>query len=363
MADAVTEYFPSESSDTFVSYLPSAHAADRFFTHYFGMVRGFETITLDDARALVSVLPEVRPTLFAAVPRIWEKLRVGVELQLEAVEAFKQAFDAGDPGIAAAIREKLGLDRVKWALSGAAAIAPDDFGFLQRLGIPVAEIWGMSECGMGTGSSPADARQGTVGKAPSAVELRLAEDGELLLRGPSVMKGYRNDPAQTAAAIDVEGWLHSGDIATVDDDGYVRIIDRKKELIINSAGKNMSPSNIEHSISTSSMLIGNVVAIGDARPYNVALITLDPDAAAMFAASNGIDASPDILTKDERVLAAVQQGVDAGNAKLARVEQVKRFVLLPTYWEPGGDELTPTSKLKRRPISAKYADQIEELYA
>lgn len=362
MAEAVTEFYPAESTDRMISYLPSAHAADRYFTHYFAQLRGFETVTLDDPQNLLPVLQQVRPTIFVAVPRIWQKLRIGIELQLHANDELRAAFEADAPGVRAAIREKVGLDGLRWALSGAAAIAPDDFSFLQRLGLPVSEIWGMSECGLGTGAPPSEARQGTVGRAPRGTELRVVSDGELLLRGPSIMKGYRNDPVQTAEAIDEEGWLHSGDIATLDEDGFVRIVDRKKELIINAGGKNMSPSNIEHAISTASTLIGNVVAIGDGRPYNVALITLDPDGARAFAASNGLDPDPHTLTTNPRVLQAIQAAVDAGNAKLSRIEQIKRFALLPSFWEPGGAELTPTSKLKRRPISEKYAQQIEDLY-
>lgn len=362
MADAVSDFWPSDSADTGLSYLPSAHAADRYFSHYFAMVNGFQVVTLDDARQLLPTLIDVRPTIFAAVPRIWQKMRGGIEMQLAANQGMAAAFDAGDASVAAAIRVGIGLDRLKWALSGAAAIAPDDFGFLQKLGLPVSELWGMSECGMCTGASAAEARQGTVGRAPRGVQLRIADDGEMLVRSPAIMRGYRKNPAQTAEAIDSEGWLHTGDVCTIDDDGYVRVVDRKKELIINAGGKNMSPSNIEHAIMTSSPLIGNVVAIGDSRPYNVALITLDPDSLAAFASARGIAGSVDVLTKDKAVIAAVQVAVDQGNAKLSRVEQIKHFALLPTFWEPGGDELTPTSKLKRRPISEKYAACIDELY-
>ena len=363
MAEALTAFYPYASGDTFVSYLPSSHAADRFFTHYFGMLAGIEVVTLAEAKLLPAVLAQVHPTMFIAVPRVWEKLKGGVELQLQANEQLRAAFDAGAPQVIDSIRAKLGLDRVTWALSGAAAIAPDDFAFIQKLGIPVSEIWGMSECGIGTGAPPSMARQGTVGMAPPGAELRLAADGELLLRAPSLMKGYRNDPAKTAEAIDEDGWLHSGDIATIDDEGYVRIVDRKKELIINAAGKNMSPTNIEGAISSASPLIGPVVAIGDARPYNVALIALDPDAAGVIATQLGLSTDPAVLAKDERIRASVTEAVEAGNAKLARVEQIKRFTILPTYFEPGGDELTPTLKLKRKSIAAKYVAEIEDLYA
>jgi long-subunit acyl-CoA synthetase (AMP-forming) len=186
----------------------------------------------------------------------------------------------------------------------------------------------------------------------------------VLVRGDSVMAGYRNQPEKTAETIDPDGWLTTGDIGELDEDGYLRIVDRKKELIINAAGKNMSPANIEASLKAASPLIGQAIAIGDRRPYNVALLTLDPDFAPVWARQQGIeDAALEALAADERLIAAVQAGVDGGNAKLARVEQIKRFKVLPTDWLPGGDELTPTMKLKRKPIADKYADEIEALYS
>jgi long-subunit acyl-CoA synthetase (AMP-forming) len=192
----------------------------------------------------------------------------------------------------------------------------------------------------------------------------LAEDGELLVRGPTIMRGYRGDPEKTAETIDADGWLHTGDIGEIDPDGYVKIVDRKKELIINAAGKNMSPANIENKLKAACPLIGIAVAIGDRRAYNTALIVLDPDACAAFASGYGIeDASPAALARDERVQAAVAAAVTEANAQLARVEQIKRHEILPRDWEPGGDELTPTMKLRRKPIAEKYAAEIEALYA
>jgi long-subunit acyl-CoA synthetase (AMP-forming) len=205
---------------------------------------------------------------------------------------------------------------------------------------------------------------GTVGPAAPGVELKLAEDGELLVRGGVVMPGYRNLPDRTAEALDPDGWLHTGDIAQIDGDGYVTIVDRKKEIIINAAGKNMSPANIEATLKAASPLIGQVCCIGDARPYNTALIVLDADFAPGWAQARGIEAAALAeLAADERMRAGVQEGVDAANAKLARVEQIKRFHLVAGDWLPGGDELTPTMKLKRRPIADKYAAEIDALYA
>ena len=186
----------------------------------------------------------------------------------------------------------------------------------------------------------------------------------MLIRGPVIMKGYRNAPEQTAETIDSDGWLHTGDIGELDEDGYLKIVDRKKELIINASGKNMSPANIEAKVKASSPLIGQAVAIGDGRPYNVALITLDPDIAPGFAQQHGIaDASFESLAAEQAVIDEVQRGVEAANESLARVETIKKFKILPTDWEPGGEELTPTMKLKRKPISQKYASEIEALYA
>jgi long-subunit acyl-CoA synthetase (AMP-forming) len=205
---------------------------------------------------------------------------------------------------------------------------------------------------------------GTVGPAAPGVELKLAEDGELLMKSGVVMKGYRNAEDKTRETIDEDGWLHTGDIAEIDDDGYVKIVDRKKELIINAAGKNMSPVNIESRLKTCHPLIGTAVAVGDRRPYNVALIVLDPDACGAFAAEHGMkDGSPATLARDERVKAAIAAAIEEANTHLSRVEQIKKWCLLETEWQPGGEELTPTMKLKRRPIEQKYAGEIEALYA
>jgi long-subunit acyl-CoA synthetase (AMP-forming) len=203
-----------------------------------------------------------------------------------------------------------------------------------------------------------------VGPPWPGVEIRLADDGEVLVRGDIVMKGYRNLPDKTAEAIDGDGWLQTGDIGEIDEDGFLRIVDRKKELIINAAGKNMSPANIESTLKAASPLIGQVAAIGDGRPYNTALVVLDADFAPAWAAKQGInETSLEALAGDERVRAAVEEGIEAANERLARVEQIKKFKLVPGDWQPGGDELTPTMKLKRKPIAEKYAEDIEAMYA
>jgi long-subunit acyl-CoA synthetase (AMP-forming) len=279
------------------------------------------------------------------------------DLAAEYAKADEQAFSR--------IREMLGLDQVESVNVGAAPTPREVIEFFHAIGVPLAELWGMSEtCGSGCVNPPDKIKIGTVGPPTPACEIKLAEDGEVLIRGRIIMAGYRNQPDKTRETIDDDGWLLTGDIGEFDEDGYLKIVDRKKELIINAAGKNMSPANIEAKVKQGSTLIGQTIAVGDQRPYNVALITLDPDVAPAFAAQNGIeDTSPAALAEHEAVIAEVQRGVEAANEQLARVEQIKKFKLLPTDWLPGGDELTPTMKLKRKPIHEKYAAEIDALYS
>ncbi|HSD81960.1 MAG TPA: long-chain fatty acid--CoA ligase [Solirubrobacteraceae bacterium] len=376
-----------------ISWLPSAHIAERAAHHYLPVVYGLQVTTCPDPREVLQYLPEVRPSWFFAVPRIWEKLKAALEAMLaqqpdQARAKAQQALEASlrkvrleqrgepvpdelaaavaraDEELFAGLRTMLGFDAAEVVNVGAAPTPVEVIEFFHAIGVPLAELWGMSEtCGAGACNPPDAIRIGTVGPATPGGELRIAADGELLVRSDFVMLGYRNQPEKTAEALDADGWLHTGDIAEMDDDGYVRIVDRKKEIIISAGGKNMSPANIEAQLKAASPLIGQVCAIGDGRRYNTALIVLDADFAPAWAARHGIvDASLEALAGDERVRAAVQEGVDAANARLARVEQVKRFHLVAGDWQPGGDELTPTMKLKRRPIAEKYAAAIEALY-
>jgi long-subunit acyl-CoA synthetase (AMP-forming) len=263
------------------------------------------------------------------------------------------------------LREMLGLDQALAVNVGAAPTPVGVLEFFHALGVELAEIWGMSEtCGVGTCNRPGEVRIGTVGPAEPGVEIKIADDGELLVRGDFVMSGYRNAPDKTAEALDSDGWLHTGDIASIDDDGFVRIVDRKKEIMINAAGKNMSPANIEAAIKSSSPLIGQAVCIGDGRRYNTALIVLDADFAPQWATRQGIEgATLEGLAHDERMREAVKTAIELANQHLARVEQIKNFTIVPGDWLPGGDELTPTMKLKRRPIAAKYEREIDAMYA
>jgi long-chain acyl-CoA synthetase len=374
--------FPSDGR--VISWLPMAHIAERACSHYLPIMLGFSTTCCPDPRQVVAYLPEVHPTWFFAVPRIWEKLKAALEAGVaaeqddakrhatewalevglkkvrleqageEIPEELAQEYAKADELVLSKVRARLGLDEIESVNVGAAPTPREVIEFFHAIGIPLAELWGMSEtCGYGTCNPPEKIKIGTVGPVSPGAEIKLADDGEVLMRGPMVMPGYRNQPEKTREAIDDEGWLHTGDVGEFDEDGYLKIVDRKKELIINAAGKNMSPANIEAKVKASSPLIGQVVAIGDGRPFNVGLITLDPDVGPGFIEQNGADA----------VQAEVQRGVDAANEQLARVEQIKKFTIIDEEWQPGGDELTPTMKLKRKPIMEKYAGEIEALYA
>jgi long-chain acyl-CoA synthetase len=392
---SVDQVYASEPGGRTISFLPSAHIADRWAHLYSAPFYGHTVHCCPDVRQMVAYTPQVRPTVWGGVPRIWEKLKAALEAMFAAEQdetrkaAVRWAIDVGtkrvrleqagepvppelaeecrraDELVGSKLRERLGVDQAHWFGVGAAPTPRDVLEFFAALGIEIAEIWGMSETSaIATINPPGAVRFGTVGPPIPGVEIRIAEDGEVLLRGPNIMRGYRNQPEKTRETIDDEGWLHTGDIGELDEAGYLKIVDRKKELIINAAGKNMSPANIENKVKAASTLIGQAVAIGDGRPYNVALIVLDPDGAAMYAAQHGVaDTSPEALARDERLLAEVEAAVERANAELSRVEQIKRYKVLPTEWQPGGDELTPTMKLKRKPIGEKYAAEIEELYA
>jgi long-chain acyl-CoA synthetase len=385
--------FPEGAS--VVSYLPMAHIAERSCTQYLPIMFGFTVTCCPNAREVVSYLPDVRPSWFFSVPRIFEKLKAAIEAGIaheedeqkrqatqwaidvglrkvraeqageEVPEELAQEYAKADELVLSKIRGRLGLDRLEALNVGAAPCPAEVIEFFHALGLPLAELWGMSEtCGAGSCNRPEHIKIGTVGPAAPGVELKLAEDGELLMKSGVVMKGYRNDEKKTRETIDGDGWIHTGDIGEIDDEGFVKIVDRKKEIIINAAGKNMSPANIEAKVKTGSGLIGQAICIGDRRPYNVALITLDPDVAPGFAKEHGIsDASFESLASEQAVIDEVQAGVDRANEQLARVEQIKKFKILPSDWEAGGDELTPTMKLKRKPINEKYEKEIEELYS
>ena len=307
---------------------------------------------------------ERKKTMKRALEVGLEKVRL--EQAGEAVpEELQREYDQFDEQVFSKIRAALGLDELEALNVGAAPTPREVVEFFHAIGLPLAELWGMSEtCGAGTCNRPEHIKIGTVGPPAPGIEVKLADDGEVLVRGGVVMSGYRNQADKTKETFTEDGFLMTGDIGEFDEDGFLKIVDRKKELIINAAGKNMSPANIEAELKTASPLIGQAAAIGDGRSYNTALIVLDSDYAPQWATQQGIeDTSLEALATDEKVRAAVQEGVDAANEHLARVEQIKKFMIVRGDWLPGGDELTPTMKLKRKPIDEKYADEIEEMYA
>jgi long-subunit acyl-CoA synthetase (AMP-forming) len=377
-----------------ISWLPAAHVAERNAHYYLPIARGLSVTVCPDPRRIAEFLPKVNPSWFFAVPRIFEKLKAGLEAMIaglpdEQREAAEKGLEASlqkvrleqageevpeevakaaaqaDEQMFSQLRKQLGLDEALAVNVGAAPTPLEVLEFFHAIGIPVGELWGMSEtCGVGACNPPDRVKLGTVGPPTPGIELKLDEDGEVLIKADCVMPGYRNLPDKNSETFTEDGWLRTGDIGEFDEDGYLKIVDRKKELIINAAGKNMSPANIESHLKTASPLIGQAVAIGNGRPYNVALITLDPDYAPVWAKQNGLDGkSITELAEEEETREAVQAAVDEANAKMARVEQIKKFTILPEPWEPGGDELTPTMKLKRKPIDEKYSEEIEALYS
>jgi len=366
-----------------ISFLPSAHVADRWSQLYAQMLFAPCVHCCPDPRQMVAYTIEVRPTFWGGVPRIWEKLKTALEAAMEnEPDAAKRAateramevgrrrvaaymegevpaelqaeWEAADAAVFSKVRELLGLDQVEHFVVGAAPTPPEVTEFFLALGVEICELWGMSELSCAATLNPPGAvRVGTVGKPLPGVEVKLAEDGEILVRGPLVMKGYRNMPERTAEALSEDGWLASGDIGEFDADGYLRIVDRKKELIIGAGGKNMSPASIEAKLKAASPLIAQAVAIGDRRPYNVALLTLDLEYLAARGANHG----------DTEIAAEIETAVAAANERMSRIEQIKRFHVLEGEWAPGGVELTPTMKLRRRPIERAYEAEIEALYA
>lgn len=377
-----------------ISYLPDAHLINRWICQYAPMYFNIEVTDVDDPKILVDVLGQVHPTFFVAVPMLWYKIVGKVKATIDAEEGVKGkllrwatgvgerradarvagtspsrrdalAYAVADKLVLSKLREKLGMDQLTAAVSGAAPIDASTLVFLSSLGIDVLEAWGMSETSAVTTVNPvAKPKFGTVGKAIPGTEVSLGEDGEVLVRGGGVMRGYHRDPEKTEDTIDEDNWVHTGDIGQLDDEGYLTIIDRKKELIINDGGKNISPANIEGALKAASTLIGSAVAIGDRRPHISALITLDPDVATEFAAKAGVEGTdPADLAIHPGVRDAIATAVEAANARLSRVEHVRTWEILPTFWAPGSDELTPTLKLRRVPITRKYAEQIDALYA
>ncbi len=373
-----------------VSYLPMAHIAERMTSHYQGIEFGYEVTTCPEAGAVASYLPQVRPEVLFAVPRVWEKMEAGVRAVLasdpDKAAEFERALEIGAKAAACRadgtelpselvppyelverealgpVRALLGLDQLVTAISGAAPISAGVFGFFRALGVPLSEIYGLSETSGPMTWEPFRVRPGTVGPAIPGQEVRLAEDGEVLCRGGNIFRGYLDDPVRTAEVLDPDGWFHTGDIGEFDDAGFLRIVDRKKELIITAGGKNISPANLEAALKAHP-LIGQAMAIGDGKPYISALLVLDPEVAPVWAAGHGIDGLTLVeLASHPEVIEEIERGVATANEQFSKVERIKRFVVLGNEWMPDSEELTPTMKLKRRGVHAKYATEIASLY-
>ena len=376
-----------------VSYLPLAHIAERMFSIYLPVHTGTHVHFCPDPAQLVRVVGKVRPNGFFGVPRVWEKIRAGIEalftLEQDAgkraaaakamdagrryVEAcqygrtmppgLESEFAAADAAVLAPIRGLLGLGEAEVVSSAAAPLPPEVAAFFSGLGMKILDIYGMTETtGAFTTNTPEAFKLGTVGRPYPGMEVRIAGDGEILVRGPLTTPGYLNRPDLTADLIDADGWLHTGDIGKLDEDGFLSVVDRKKELIITAGGENIAPAAIE-SLLVAHPLIGQALAYGDRRKYVVALLTLDGEVAPAWARAHGIEpGSLAGLAADPVVLAEVTAAVATVNERLARVQQVKQWRLLPVEWTAETEELTPTLKLRRRIVHAKYADVLDTLY-
>ena len=383
--------------DRVPSALPMAHA-ERWGALYSAIAFGLDVTCVDDLTQLLPMLTQLRPDIWGTVPRVLEKIVQGLQAKFQAkadpekkaalswalgvgtrVVAFRQEhgdapipedlaveYSQADQLVLAKIRKSLGLDRLRWLMVGAAPTPAHVMDFMAAIGLNVVEVWGMSELGaVATINASGPAKSGSVGTPLRDVEVRLAPDGEVQVRGPIVMRGYRNDPEKTAEALDDGGWLRTGDIGTIDRDGFLSIVDRKKELIVNAAGKNISPVRIESAVKAASPLIGSVVAIGDGRPFITALIVLDHEAATASARTAGLTttAAMAVLVEDGAIQQAIDAAIGEANERATRVEQIKRYKIIPDVWIPGGAELTPTLKLRRRKIAERYAEVIEDLYS
>jgi long-chain acyl-CoA synthetase len=374
-----------------LAYLPLAHIAERMLGIYNAVYRaGHVTICADPTRLAAGLLA-VRPVSFFGVPRVWEKMTAGIQAFLAAADpAVRAAFEAAstaaleayelreagrpvpeelaarvaalDERVLRPVRARLGLDRAGWAGSGSAPIPVAVLRFLAGCGLDVLEVWGMTETtGTATINAPDAFRTGTVGRTNPGMQLRLADDGEILVRGPLVCLGYLRADGGVEPAADADGWLATGDVGVLDEDGFLTITDRKKELIITSSGKNIAPAQIENLL-RAHPLIGQAVAIGDRRPYVTALVALDEEMAPVWAARHGLATDLATLSADPVLLAEIQAAVDAANAKLSRPEQIKTFRVLSSAWSPVTGEVTPTLKLRRRVIIDRYAGVIDALY-
>lgn len=372
-----------------VSYLPMAHIAERMTSHYQGAFVGYEVTCCPDPALLTEYLKHVRPNFMFGVPRVWEKIQAGLVAALSADPEKKAKFDGAlaaaipiaeaidfgtatdeqratyealDGAAFAGLRAAVGLDQCQFAITGAAPIPADVLRWYRGIGVPLSEIYGMSESSGPMTWTARRVKPGTVGPPIPGCDVRLAADGEIICYGGNVFQGYLKDPVKSRESLDSEGWLHSGDIGEIDEDGYFKIVDRKKELIITAGGKNISPANLEAALKTIP-LVGQACAIGDGRPFVSALVVLDPEVAPVWAKHHNIDfTSIADLAEHPEVITEIEHGLGEVMAQFNNAERVKKVTVLHEEWLPDSDVLTPTSKLKRRGINARYAKEIEDLY-
>jgi long-subunit acyl-CoA synthetase (AMP-forming) len=388
VATTVVQYVKLGAEDRFISYLPLSHIAEQATTLYGSMMGGCCVHFAESMDKLGDNLREVRPTMFLGVPRVWEKIQAKMQAagaqapplrKKIAAWARKQGLAGGfaeqrgeakpmlyglaNKVVFSKVRERIGLDQCRFQATAAAPISRDTLEFFLSLGIPIYEIYGMSECtGPATLSLPGRYRTGKAGFILPGSELKIAEDGEICMRGPHVFKGYYKDPESTAATIDAEGWLHSGDIGMIDADGFLSITDRKKDLLITAGGENVAPQLIEAELKAIPG-IAQAVVVGDRMKYLAALLTLDAEKLPSVAQTAG---SPARTVEEARhcgkIKSYLEGQVAAVNQRLARVQTIKRWVIVPGEFTIEGGELTPTMKIKRKVIREKYAKEIESLY-
>jgi long-chain acyl-CoA synthetase len=374
-----------------VSYLPMAHIMERLLGHYYLVDFATQIACCPNTAQVAAYASEVHPDTFIGVPRVWEKLYAGVNAALDAdpekAKAFNEAVEAALPiservtrGTATqedidtwnfldqvafqGVRALIGLDQTEIGISGAAPIPAEILAWFRAIGVPLTEGYGMSETTAVLTWSAA-AKAGYVGQGAVGVEIKIADDGEVLARGGNMFVGYLGQPEKTAEAIDDDGWVHTGDIGELDDEGFLKIVDRKKELIITAGGKNISPANLEAELKMIP-LVGQACAIGEKRPFVVALVVLDPDASAAWAAKRGLtgeDAMVAAIAVNPEAVAEIESGLTEVMAGFNNAESVKKVKILADEWLPDSELLTPTSKLKRRGIVAEFADDIDALYA
>ncbi|MFD3869434.1 AMP-dependent synthetase/ligase [Streptomyces sp. NPDC058623] len=379
------------AQDSHISFLPAAHIADRWGSHYTNLLCGTRLTCLDDLSRLPEALAQVRPTLFGAVPSIWQRMRTTLESKLadtdpairglvkEAIaaggrlaavrwsdsstEQQRNELEQGD-AILAELRRRVGLDRARVCITGAAPAPEGLQEFFHALGLPLSDAWGMSELsGIALISPPGRPRVGTVGQPIPGAEVKIADDGELLVRAAFLMRGYRDEPELTAQAFDPEGWLRTGDVATIDPQGNVRIVDRKKDLIISTGGKNMAPARIEGVLKEASPLIAHAVVIGDGRAHNVALLIPDREAVLEWARREAIISTEPWETHARELAAALAAAVEDANTRLSRPERIRAHAVVAEHWIPGGAELTATMKVRRTAVIGRYRSLVDSLYA